>query len=806
MESTLAFRRSVHRLRSSPDNPLRLPQPIDTSVHTPSPPMTSLDTSILSDESFNDLHRDLSRDSDASKKLQKKLQSPRKYKWNLFGRSQGQANDKTAKGIEQVGAHFKMVEKRPVAFYAILDASGRDEIEPTDIQEVLRDADVYRKSPRLVNNDGEKFSLPQTCLGDSRVDSAPPILWHASPNHLSNTTLGSSSATDWFGRTMAEAPYVGGKRSRLPQVGRIPPVVKTRSETGSPRSFSKPFWASPQPGVKPRTEIHDPESIATGPTPPKLTTPPPDSTAGDRTSPESRTVTVLHGNSSQTVSPGPGQTDKEFLSFSPRKNSNGTIYASSCSSGAANPFATATAVIPKPDDPPAEDEVWDEYNDLLGEESTKGTQSATSSKGIPFPWERYLNQLSEGKEALESPIIAANSGKTSTCSKAPTHSSSHSADMTEHIRTVLQPKPSPSSTVMSVPMKQKRVQRDTQAKPAKEMALKRDSASSGRTTFSDRTSCSSNDASPLAQVNLRVGSMTVSKWLTFGHVLFSDIRHGLSPTKNSLKHHSVLVIDGLGNDDWSFYAAETYPGASFYNLSPRAPLPAELGNSPTGFPLSPPNHHQIQYMSHSEKFPFAPQSFDALVYRFPVVAPESHYRNILSEARRVLRPNGYIELSILDSDLNNMGNRGRRSIRRLKEQIRLRIPDATFASTPDLVVRLLGRVGFSNIKAARVGIPVATCITRSRHVEKDKQDSGEKRSRPSLAEMMSDNGPLADENITRMVTRVGRWWYTRCYENAAGNKSIWNDKALLSECEQSGTSLKLMVCCARVPDRVTTSL
>ncbi|EXL65485.1 hypothetical protein FOPG_18289 [Fusarium oxysporum f. sp. conglutinans race 2 54008] len=52
--------------------------------------------------------------------------------------------------------------------------------------------------------------------------------------------------------------------------------------------------------------------------------------------------------------------------------------------------------------------------------------------------------------------------------------------------------------------------------------------------------------------------MAVSKWLTFGHVLFSDVRHELVPVEGSLKRHPILVIYGLGNDDWPFYTAETY--------------------------------------------------------------------------------------------------------------------------------------------------------------------------------------------------------------------------------------------------------
>ncbi len=136
---------------------------------------------------------------------------------------------------------------------------------------------------------------------------------------------------------------------------------------------------------------------------------------------------------------------------------------------------------------------------------------------------------------------------------------------------------------------------------------------------SDSSYSSAEEGSPLAQVNLRVGSMTVSKWLTFGHVLFSDVRHELAKAEeDAAERHSILVIDGLGNDDWSFYAAETYPAATFFNLSPRAPLPEPAANSPASFPVSPPNHHQIQYLSNGDKFPFAAQSFTSVVFRFPV--------------------------------------------------------------------------------------------------------------------------------------------------------------------------------------------
>ncbi|POR31889.1 Uncharacterized protein TPAR_07909 [Tolypocladium paradoxum] len=805
IESTLAFRRSVQRLRSSPDSPLILPQPIITHGRAPSSsPMTSFDTSILSDESHTELQQEMSHGSNdyypGPKKLQKRARSPRK--WNLFSRSQSRSN--TKEKSEKIQATVTVVDKKPVAFYAMMDSTEQDGGEPMDVQEVLRNADVYSHSPKPISTSESRTS-------EFRSPEKPQAVANPKAYPQQSTVREASNVPTQPTARPQDYPTPGGasgsgRPSRLPQVGRIPRVVKHRHENVSPQSFPQPFRASLHLPPKVTTNVYDPESIAKGSTPPKPSTPVPDLTLEGPLA-DSGINCPSDQDSTANLSPEVTRGEREFLAFPLRKNSDGTIGTSSSSSGGMHAFAGATAVIPKPDDPPAEDEVWDEYNDLLGGYNAKAPRSATSSKGVPFHLETYHTRLSK-EISIESPIIAADSRKTSTHSKAPTHSTSYSADMTERIRTAFQPHPSPSTpfSVSDVVSSYGKRNNGDNVENATNLAAKRNSSSSGKTVFSDCSATSSDDGSPLAQVNLRVGSMTVSKWLTFGHVLFSDIRHELAPVKSSLMRHSILVIDGLGNDDWSFYAAETYPAASFYNLSPRAPLPTEAQSSPTGFPLSPQNHHQVQYLSHLDKFPFTPQSFDCMVYRFPVAAPESHYRNIVSEARRVLRPGAYIELSILDVDLNNMGNCGRRTVRRLKENINDKTADTSLASTADLIVRLLGKAGFSSIKAARVGVPVASSITRSDSNKAERKEATEKKKDvPSLADMMSDNSPTADESITKIVTRVGRWWYTRCYESAAGatDESVWADKALVSECEGLGTSLKLMVCCARAPDRIT---
>lgn len=737
---SLAFRRSIQRLRSSPDNPIRLPKPILTDVPVPaSPPLTSIDASITSDESQLPLGHELSRGSNdsypAARRPQKRGRLPRK--WNLFGRSHSRLNMKD--DGEEVQAAVVAVDRKRVAYYAMMDSAEHDE-----------------------GKLGCSSLTPEDKPGD--------CVWNVNRDRSRVVPTASKETASSTSRPAVSVASGSGRPSRLPQVGRIPKVVPSHQDKACPLAFSRPFRYSGQALPSTGSSVYDPESIATGPTPPRPSTPTPDAALE-----ETADGDVFH-ECVVKLSAEVVRAKREFLTMSPRQRLDED--SSSCGSKGARLFADATAIIPKPDDPLDEDEIWDEYNDLLDE----GAAQRFLTSVVPAH-EAHRTELKRGRCSQGPSTDGADDGKTLTLSNHPSvHSTWGRVDVTERIRRVFLPHPHSSASTGLVERFENRL-----------------SSASDRTMFTD-CSAISDDESPWAQVNLRVGSMTVSKWLTFGQVLFSDVRHELDVVDEEAERVSILVVDGLGNDDWSFYAAETYPAASFYNLSPRAALSAEVRKSPSSFPLSPANHHQVQYVSHLDKFPFPSQRFHCVVYRFPVAAPESHYGNMINEARRVLRPGGFIELSVLDADLNSMGNRARRAVRCLKERAHRESADVVLSSAADLVLRLLGKAGFSNIRVARVGVPVASSISRP-----DVGTAAANAAAPSsLADMMRDNSPMADESITRLVTRVGRWWYTRCYEQAGGPSegSIWMSKELLSECEELRTSLKLMVCCARAPGRV----
>ncbi len=160
-------------------------------------------------------------------------------------------------------------------------------------------------------------------------------------------------------------------------------------------------------------------------------------------------------------------------------------------------------------------------------------------------------------------------------------------------------------------------------------------------------------------------------------------------------------------------------------------------------------------------------------------------------------PGGYLEMAILDLDMMNMGNRARRAVRAMKVQIQVADPTISLGSASDLVLKCVGKRGFGDVKSCKVGVPVASTIPSDASKPKAEEEL-------SLAEMMKDSSAAGDENITKMVAKVGRWWYMRCYEmivmrDGDPSRSIFNDAALLNECEKWSSSFKLLVAYAQKP-------
>ena len=294
-------------------------------------------------------------------------------------------------------------------------------------------------------------------------------------------------------------------------------------------------------------------------------------------------------------------------------------------------------------------------------------------------------------------------------------------------------------------------------------------------------------AQRLSQIYLRRDALLASRWLSFDRVLFSPAHFEL----HSKPKDRVLVLDGLGNDEWSYYCAENYPGAMVYNLSPVVRSDSAPAIQIPGVPAPPHNHKHIHHSSLDRPFPFPQGFFSAAVFRFPAATSDAAYYNAISEFKRVLRPGGYLEMSMLDIDMVNMGSVTRRALRGIKERKQVLNREVSLKPLSDNVQKMLGKKGFENLNRCTLDVPVAGQVNNSR------ADSFDEASGKALPKVGS-NSPRASGSIAKNLAKVGRWWFSSCYEVGLG-RSIWEDKALLAECEARETGFKLLLCYAQKP-------
>ncbi|KAF7185244.1 hypothetical protein HII31_13519 [Pseudocercospora fuligena] len=657
----------------------------------------------------------------------------------------------------------------------------------------------------------------------------------------------SSNATPDLGNDSPRQP-------RLSPIGRIPAVVSRRDRDRklSDHSFSRPFARhQPRPTVKPPGSVYNQiremaSPIEAGSQPVSST-----STRSDFNSTE-----IKSSNNTNPASTSTSRTSmdvhnqNEFFVFPPRKNSEQSYQSGSTSSGYPS---WMNALYPPPQQ---HEDVWDEYDDFMDEHVPLRKVKAKKTLGAPFQYPGVVHGDSipslvpPGQPPTSELPIPPGSEVTSTVLSVP-----------QQISRFLQPSLTPmtpdtlsaliggyggrSTSTLFV---SNRDSSQTEARVSTQQPLRSSFGSMHGSVMSSRHSKGSRhsrsaslpearhsqastailirqeqdvqlsdivevpgELSPSAR--LRQSALMTSKWLSFGRVLFSPAHNELQ----FVNEPRVLVLDGLSSD-WSFYVALSYPEATVYNMG------ASLSASPSlSWPESdgppPPNHRQIPLTSIASSFPFPKGFFTAVVLRYPIATTEASYAACISECKRVLRPGGHLEVAVLDLDLVNMGSKARKAVRGLKTRMQQHDREVCLQNLSDVLVRLIGRRGFESVQRCVVGVPTAGRIPRSQDLSSSGSGSSAMSKRHINARRGSDNdfsfsnllvgnygsqyepGKNNDESITKMVAKVGRWWYSTCYEKALlpTDRSIWNESGLVRECEKQGTSFRLLICHAQKP-------
>ncbi|EAT91600.2 hypothetical protein SNOG_00105 [Parastagonospora nodorum SN15] len=755
----------------------------------------------------------------SSKKSKVEKEQPKSSKkWNFFQRAHAAPRADTPAVVPTANTTAAPVS-RSVAHYALMDQTGLD---MDDIEELMKEANTGDEGTEgaLSDDEPERKERMQSMLLPPK-----PVL-----------------------STSAAAPV----RSASPKVNLRKPY---QQEEHGPQKLFLNTNIQYAPRTSARQSLIDL-------TPMDLS--PPSSPFSPPSPPIEKGLSALtHGSAIAAMSPPSDEsTRSEFFKFPPRKDSE-VSYSSSSGIWSFAP-AFGTAVVPGPGAPLSDDELWNEYDDLLDEVLSPASSRTSQDRTIvrsqhpslePLPLKTKAqcesSQSDHSTQEVSYPSLHLRRSRLLAVLHS-TQSPASEASFNDFLQengerkiSVIDPVTGrlslPSSPRLSTGSATKRSTRSSlpanlplSARQSKvtitsRSSKDRESAAANRYRDSRLMEIAETQADGLASMaNLRFGALMTSKWLSFGRVLFSPVHFDLKDPSED----RVLVIDGLGKD-WSYYCALTYPEATVYDVGPglSSTAPSNSAAEPWST-LS--NHRHICHESLTNALPFPMHFFACVVLRFPTALPPSVHRFILSEAKRVLRPGGYLEFSVLDLDLVNMGNRARRAVRGLK--MRMQVADETLSlrNISDEIMAGIGRKGFVQCNRCVVGVPVAGKLpspddtktstakrTGSNASSKSKNNSTLTAKGPkpevSFSDLLNASQPSesTDNGITDMVARVGRWWYSRCYESLvlpeAGEPgaetsanllqtSIWRDEALINECEKRGTSFKMLIGYAQKPE------
>lgn len=280
------------------------------------------------------------------------------------------------------------------------------------------------------------------------------------------------------------------------------------------------------------------------------------------------------------------------------------------------------------------------------------------------------------------------------------------------------------------------------------------------------------------QMAMATWHVAAIKFLNGGRLITAPVTKQLaqlsrtSPHKAGAVPHRARVLDlgGQSTCDWGWHCALQYPNTKVYTVTTKAIR--QLSNSNV---RGPPNHCQVA-VERLTQLPFADDQFDLIsarelpsILKFFGENGEDEWESCLRECMRVLKPGGYLEFSILDSDIMNAGPLG------LAKSVEFGFSLKTLGYDPSPSKAWLGRLtraGFEGIRRMWTCLPLgakrgvrAPPMSPSRTGE---QGNGETAPRQTDAVVMGSS-----DEIASVCSIVGGWswerWLLRCeMEKVAG--------------------------------------
>ena len=226
----------------------------------------------------------------------------------------------------------------------------------------------------------------------------------------------------------------------------------------------------------------------------------------------------------------------------------------------------------------------------------------------------------------------------------------------------------------------------------------------------------------------------------------------------------ILDLGGQATCDWAWHCASEYPNTKVYTITTKALR--QLSNSNI---RGPKNHRQVA-VDRLVKLPFKDSQFDLvsardvyMILREKAENGENEWDTCLKECMRVLKPGGYLEFSIMDSDIVNAGPLG------LAKSVEFGFSLKTLGYDPaptKLWLSRLKNAGFMGIKRAWVFLPMGAKVENKVAA----RDSMGVEVKLELEAMVTGN----TESAASVCGVVGGWawekWLLRCRVQTVGDE------------------------------------
>ncbi|RGP79112.1 hypothetical protein FLONG3_2794 [Fusarium longipes] len=302
-----------------------------------------------------------------------------------------------------------------------------------------------------------------------------------------------------------------------------------------------------------------------------------------------------------------------------------------------------------------------------------------------------------------------------------------------------------------------------------------------------------------------MNQMTVAAWhvaamkmLNGGRLISAPVTKRLArlsraaPNKSGVVRERARVLDlgGQTTCDWAWHCALQFPNTKVYTVTTKSIR--QLSNCNV---RGPPNHRQVAVQKFS-RLPFADNHFDLIsarelhsILKLFGENGEDEWDTCLKECMRVLKPGGYLDFSLLDSDIINAGPVG------LAKSVEFGFALKTLGYDPKptkLWLSRLARAGFQDTRRIWMCLPMGA--RRSMYKPptppmKDSPDGQDVKTCHMDAMVMGSS-----DDIASACSIAGGWswerWLLRCeMEKVAGELRLADTTTTGTAMEEAGKCL-----------------